>query len=128
MSGNFDCVTLPIFALNRERKELYERINARVARMLEDGLVDEIRRLNTLRLGKTATSAIGVKEILAFLDGQSSLEEAEELIKKNTRNYAKRQLTWFRKDPRFEWIVIGSGDSIDHAVQQLYRLVNSSDI
>lgn len=89
-----------------ERAELYRRIGERVDHMIEGGLIDEVRRLleGGFRQGITAPQAIGYREIVAALDGQCTLDEAVEDIKQSTRRYAKRQLTWFRGDPRVLWI------------------------
>ena len=82
------------------------RIDARVDQMIEDGLVDEVKRLlqKGFRNGITAPQAIGYKEIVAALDGETTMEEAILGIKTATHRYAKRQRTWFRKDARIRWI------------------------
>ncbi|WML35002.1 tRNA (adenosine(37)-N6)-dimethylallyltransferase MiaA [Clostridium sp. OS1-26] len=94
------------FVLNMDRDKLYDRINRRVDIMIENGLIDEVKKLKAM--GCTADmqsmKGIGYKEILHYLDGNISLDEAIYLIKKGSRNYAKRQLTWFRKDDRVIWI------------------------
>lgn len=83
--------------LNPDREELYDAINHRVDKMISEGLVDEVEYLKEkYDLSTTATQAIGYKEILNYLDDKCSLEEAIELIKKRTRNYAKRQVTFFK--------------------------------
>ena len=83
--------------LNPERKSLYEKINKRVDLMFEKGLVDEVKNLlNKYELSNTAKAAIGYKEVIDYLKGQYSLEECKELIKKRSRNYAKRQVTFFK--------------------------------
>ena len=83
--------------LNPNRDELYANINARVDQMFEKGLVDEVKGLlNKYQLSTTAKAAIGYKEIIDYLEGKYSLEECKELIKKRTRNYAKRQVTFFK--------------------------------
>lgn len=89
---------------NFERKELYERINKRVDLMIEQGLVEETKGL-IKKYGKAPNiiNTIGYKEICAFLDNQCSLDEAKETLKQNTRRYAKRQMTWFRKFDDIEW-------------------------
>lgn len=95
-----------MFAVNWDRAVLYERINKRVDLMIETGLVDEVRNLldkGYLRTS-TAMSAIGYKEIVNYLRGFCGLDEAVELIKRNSRRYAKRQLTWFRRDERIHWL------------------------
>ena len=87
-----------IFALTMEREKLYERINLRVDMMLDEGLVDEVKRLKEEGLTRENSSmkAIGYKEVLSFLDGEISYERMVELIKQHSRNYAKRQLTFLR--------------------------------
>lgn len=92
---------------------LNRRIEQRVDDMLELGLVDEVRGLleRGFREGVTAPQAIGYKEIVAYLDGQTTLEEAVEQIKTSTRRYAKRQRTWYRKDSRIHWLAADSGDA-----------------
>ena len=94
-----------LFALDWPREALYARIDARVDAMLEAGLVDEVRALmRDERDHPTAVQAIGYKEIAAALEGRISRDEAVALVKKLSRNYAKKQLTWFRRDPRAVWI------------------------
>lgn len=90
--------------LNFPREELYERINKRVDIMVEQGLVDETKRL-LAKYGRipNITDTIGYREIISYLDGELSLEEAKDKLKQNTRNYAKRQLTWFRKNEAIKW-------------------------
>ncbi len=92
---------------------LKARIDARVDRMVEHGLVDEVKALldSGFREGITAPQAIGYKEIVAALDGETTLAEAIAQIKQATRRYAKRQRTWFRKDKRITWINADSGDA-----------------
>ena len=91
----------PILYLDLPRPVLYERINARVLRMMADGLVDEVRALRQLERppGREAAQALGYKELFAFLDGNGSLEDAVVTIQTRSRNFAKRQLTWFRNLP-----------------------------
>ena len=90
-------------ALERPREELYERINTRVSQMMDDGLLEEakavypLRRLNSLQ-------TVGYRELFGYLDGEYDLQRAVELIRQNTRHYAKRQLTWFRRDKEIHWI------------------------
>lgn len=90
------------YVLNMNREKLYERINKRVDIMLERGLIEEVKLLKTMGLNENMQSmkGIGYKEILLALDDKLSLEDAIDKIKQGSRNYAKRQLTWFRKDPR----------------------------
>ena len=89
--------------LNPDRESLYESINKRVDKMIEEGLVEEVKNLKEkYDLSTTSKQAIGYKEILDYLDGETSLDEAIELIKKRTRNYAKRQVTFFKNQFKSE--------------------------
>jgi len=92
--------------LSRERQELYRLIEKRVDGMVSGGLVEEVESLLRRAPGKTALQAIGYKEIAAYFRGEYSLEEAVALIKKRTRNYAKRQFTWFRAEAGIRWFDI----------------------
>jgi len=88
--------------LNRHRHELYDRINQRVDVMMADGLLDEARSLYEFR-HLNALNTVGYKEIFGYFDGEYDLPKAVELIKRNSRHYAKRQLTWFNRDPEIHW-------------------------
>ena len=88
----------------KDRQKLYDRINARVDIMLETGLLEETREFYKQNIGKTAVGAIGYKELKPYLDGEMTLEQAVENLKQVTRNYAKRQMTWFKKDEYIKWI------------------------
>ncbi len=93
-------------AVDLPRPILYERINQRVDQMMRQGLVQEVRGLldSGLSAGTTAMQGLGYKEIAAYLGGEASLETAVETLKRRTRNFAKRQLTWFRADPSICWL------------------------
>jgi len=97
----YDC---HIYGLDIPRDVLYDRINRTVDKMFSEGVVDEVKKLLENDLGITASKALGIREIGNFLKGDISLETAAEELKKKTRNYAKRQLTWFRGDKRIKWI------------------------
>lgn len=104
------------FVLTDERSRLYERIDRRVDLMMEQGLLDEVRFLKErgVRADSTAMQGLGYKELYAYLDGVCSLEEAVRLIKRDTRHFAKRQLTWFKRERDVIWAdrsVIGREDS-----------------
>ena len=88
--------------LNRPREELYDRINQRVDQMMADGLLDEAKSLYPLR-HLNALNTVGYKELFDYLEGRWPLEEAVERIKGNTRRYARKQLTWYKKDPQIRW-------------------------
>ncbi|WP_338622695.1 tRNA (adenosine(37)-N6)-dimethylallyltransferase MiaA [Selenomonas sp. TAMA-11512] len=102
--------TLPIYpsfviGITRPRKEIYDRIHKRIDQMLSDGLLEEIRRLlaSGVPADTQAMQAIGYKELIPYLFGDVSLEDAVQELKKNTRHFAKRQITWFRKMPYIHW-------------------------
>jgi tRNA dimethylallyltransferase len=88
--------------LNRDREELYNRINQRVDQMMEDGLLDEVKSLINKR-NANALNTVGYKELFDYLDGRWSLDEAVERIKGNTRRYARKQLTWYKRDADMRW-------------------------
>lgn len=97
---------LAFIALNMDRKNLYERINKRVDLMIEIGLLDEIKSIldKGYDPGSIALQGIGYKELIMHLNGDLTLDESIDLIKQKSRNYAKRQLTWFRRDERIKWV------------------------
>lgn len=94
------------FVLNDNRELLYQRIDKRVDAMIQEGLVEEVRKLMTMGCKKesTAMQGLGYKEMIDYLEGRSSLEEAIYLIKRDTRHFAKRQLTWFRREKDVIWV------------------------
>lgn len=94
------------FGLARNRPRLYQRIDARVDQMIEAGLLDEVKNLleQGLAEGATAMQALGYKELVGYLRGEYDLAEAIRLLKRDTRRYAKRQLTWFRRDEEIIWL------------------------
>jgi len=102
--GLADEYEIKIFCLNLPREKLYRRIEERLEKMFSLGLLEEVKRLLKLKLSRTAAFAIGIRELAGYFDGLYDLEQAKDLIKRNTRRYAKRQLTWFRKDKRITWI------------------------
>jgi tRNA dimethylallyltransferase len=93
-------------ALTRERDELYQRINQRVEHMLAAGLLDEVRSLLPYR-HHHALQTVGYQEIFGYLDGAYDWDEAVRLLQRNTRRYAKRQLTWLRRDAAYQWVELG---------------------
>jgi len=109
--GLADEFDVRIFCLDLQRDELYRRIDERVELMFSRGLIPEVKRLLKKRLSRTASRAIGVSEVAAYLAGRISRDGAALLMKKNTRNYARRQMTWFRKDRRIEWIRVFPGET-----------------
>lgn len=97
---------LSYFGLTMDRQKLYDRINRRVDKMFYDGLIEEVKFLRKVGYNKNMTSmqGIGYKEVFDYLDHLYTLEEIKDTIKQNSRRYAKRQLTWFRRDDRINWI------------------------
>ena len=115
------------FVLNDERAHLYERINKRVDIMMENGLLDEVKILKEKGYADALVSmqGVGYKEIIAYLNGTITLEESIELIKKNTRHFAKRQLTWFRKEEDVIWVDKQAYDyNEDEIVEYMFSHMN----
>ncbi len=117
--GWADTHVFRIFGLERPREELYARINARVEGMFQQGIVKEIKELAGRRWSRTARGIIGFREIKAFLGGGCTLDEAKAMIKTNSRRYAKRQLTWLRRDKRLEWVAIPGEESPHQTAKRL---------
>jgi tRNA dimethylallyltransferase len=116
--GLKDKYDIRIFCLNRQRQALYDIIDKRVDTMFRKGLVAECRRLKEIQLSMTAGQALGYAEVFDYLDNKIGLDRAKVLIKQGTRNYAKRQLSWFRNDKRFERV-----DIDDHSPAQAARIL-----
>ena len=112
---NFNIIKI---GLDLPRAELHNRINARVDQMMSDGLLEEARRFYPLRY-LNALKTVGYKELFAYFDGDVSLEEAVENIKTNTRRYARRQITWFKKDKDFIWC--------EPSISEVIERINESD-
>ncbi len=112
---------LRAFGLNMPRETLYQRIEERVNRMVEAGLIEEVKGLLDQGCPRNcvAMQSFGYKELIDYLDGKRTLDEAISLLKQNTRRFAKRQLTWFRNDPRIEWLDTSQFSSIDGIVDNL---------
>ena len=110
-----------LVALTRDRQELYDRINQRVDLLIEAGLVEEVKKLRDMGLTPSDISmkGIGYKEIMAYLDGECDLETAIDTVKKNTRHYAKKQLTWYRRYDKIYWLDISTYENDEMAVEVL---------
>lgn len=121
--GLYGELPIKIFGLRRQRKFLYKRIDMRVDNMFENGAIEEVEWLRSLRLSITAKHIIGIKEIGAFLEGEINQEQAREMMKKNTRHLAKKQIIWFRKDKRIEWLDIDDIDE-DGVVDNIINRIN----
>lgn len=112
-----------------KREDLYDRINLRVELMLQNGLLDEIRSLlaEGIPAKCTAMQAIGYKEFLAALDGECTLEEAVALVQQSSRRYAKRQLTWFRRNQQMNWLVRGSNETMSEILTRARQVAQEYD-
>ncbi len=108
--------------LDLPREILYDRINQRVDEMVQSGLIDEVKNLVPYR-NKNALKTVGYKEVFDYLDGQVDLTEMTELIKRNTRRYAKRQLTWFRNQDDFTWF---SPNDLELSIQYIEKISPSA--
>ncbi len=107
-----------IVGLNRPREILYRRVDERVDRMLELGFVDEVRRLKD-RLGPTASRALGYAEMVKYLDGGYTLEEAAQAIKNNTHNFVRKQMTWYRSLDNVNWFEIGEREPPSETAEKI---------
>ena len=112
-----------------DRAELYRRIDLRVDIMLQQGLVAEIRELLASGIPEKATSmqAIGYKEFVAALDGQCTIEEAAEEVRKSSRHYAKRQLTWFRRNKNIHWLTRQTGEGPEEILNRARQIIRDFD-
>lgn len=108
------------YALLWDRDALIERINKRVDIMMHDGLLDEVRSVYPYR-ELNSLNTVGYKELFDFLDGKCSLEDATDRIKINTRQYAKRQMTWFRKNDEYKWFAIEETDDIISSIKHIVK-------
>lgn len=118
-SSKYDFI---LIGLSMDRKILYERINERVDKMINEGLVEEVKSLLDKGFEKNLISmqAIGYKEIIEFLEGNITFEEAVNILKQNTRHFAKRQFTWFLKDENVKWFDIEDVNKIDASLENIY--------
>lgn len=118
---------IPLFVgLNSEREVLYKRINERVDQMLEHGLLNEVKKLNQLGFNRELNSlnTVGYKEAFAYHAGEISRDEMCQLIKRNSRRYAKRQLTWFKSDERIHWFDVIDSASLTDTSKSIIKLMN----
>jgi tRNA dimethylallyltransferase len=109
--------------INQHRKILYERINDRVLKMMEDGLLEEAKTVYPYR-NLNSLNTVGYKELFTYLDGDCSLDEAVDLIQRNTRKYARKQLTWFRRDQDINWF---EPDQISEIISYTDQMLNTND-
>jgi tRNA dimethylallyltransferase len=113
--------TVKIFGLNFKRQSLYNLIDRRVEKMFALGVINEVQRLGKLKLSRTAKCAIGIPEICGYLAGKYPLAEAKRLMQRNSRHYAKRQLTWFRKDKRIRWVELKEKETPADIANRIYK-------
>ena len=120
---------LKIAVCPAERQTLYDRIDRRVDQMLEDGLLDETRRLlDAGALAGTAAQAIGYKELLGYLLEGQPLDECVALLKQRSRNYAKRQLTWLKRDDKIHWIYYNKGEELPSILQEATKYLQNHGV
>jgi len=119
--GLWGKLPIKIFGLEMPRDKLYEKINARTELMFEQGAVAEVKKISAMDLSKTAEKIIGIEQIRPAIMGDYSIEKAKEIMSQHTRNYAKRQFTWFRKDSRVEWIDVDKRTADDVAEEILKK-------
>ena len=122
---SFETVTICLDA--RDRQILYDRINRRVDAMLEAGLLDEAKSFLSSHAGSTAKQAIGYKELAPYFEGKASLEECVENLKMQTRRYAKRQLTWFRRCENINYIYIDDYGSFDEIADTAIKIIKEGE-
>jgi len=114
------------FGLNWDREILYKNIDKRVDEMIEVGFVDEVKNIlkNGFDKNLNSLNTVGYKEIIQHLEGELSIERAIELINRNTRHYAKRQMTWFKKDERIQWFDINDINELDQIAKKIIQILN----
>lgn len=116
--------------LTRDRAELYDRIDKRVDLMMQKGLLGEVWSLCKMGLNSCHTSmqALGYKELVWYLDGKAALGEAVDILKRDSRRYAKRQLTWFGRNPEVNWINMSRTSGIDECVQKAQEILRQNEV
>jgi tRNA dimethylallyltransferase len=116
------------FTLSRQAEDLHARINFRVDEMFRRGLVDETRELlkRSLEQNKTAMQAIGYRQVVEHLRGERTLAETMELVKSRTRQFAKRQLTWFHRQLDAEWLELKPGESVENCLRKIHHEMPST--
>ncbi len=114
------------FVISFDRDVLYARINARVEQMFAAGVVDEVQGARKKSMSQTASGIIGLKEIGQLLEGKITQTQAKETIQRNTRRYAKRQLTWFRKDPRLTWVKAGAREDAGQITDKILDILGQA--
>lgn len=121
----YDLCMLGLYFADREK--LYQRVNQRVDLMIKNGLIEETQKISQI-YGGTACQAIGYKELESYLNGTASLEDCVNSLKQATRRYAKRQLTWFRRDARIHWLAVDQFQSKEQLVEAAKNIIHNPDI
>ena len=122
-SGLMESYEVSLFGLRRERADLYERIEQRVDFMINAGLLDEVRKLLKRDLSKTATYCIGIREVQGYFKGEYDLNEAIRLIKRNSRHFAKKQMTWFNKSKDITWIDLKKDEDLSEVSRLIFNKI-----
>ena len=113
-----------ILGLNyADRQDLYDRINKRVYQMLDAGMLEEVRQAYAQGNIGTASAAIGYKELIPYLEHQASLEDCISKIQQETRRYAKRQLTWFRRNAQIQWLILSKNDELQEISEKAEKMI-----
>lgn len=119
---NYD---IAMVGLTMNRKRLYQRINIRVDKMIEEGLIEEVKNILDMNYSENLNSlkALGYKEIISYLNGKKTFDESISLLKRNTRRFAKRQLTWFRRDNRIKWIDYDDFNDKEEVIKYIIKYI-----
>ena len=113
-----------ILGLNyADRQDLYDRIDKRVYQMLDAGMLEEVRQAYAPGNIGTASAAIGYKELIPYLENQASLEDCISMIQQETRRYAKRQLTWFRRNAQIQWLILSKNDELQEISEKAEKMI-----
>lgn len=122
-----DKYNLTMVCLNMDRSKLYDRINQRVDIMIKEGLIEEVQHILNMGYSKDliALQGIGYKEVIEFLEGKVTMDTAIDKIKQGSRNYAKRQLTWFRRDKRIQWVNVDEFEDFNNLSRFIQNMVKS---
>ena len=111
-----------------DRQKLYDRINLRVDKMMDDGLLDEAKEVLSSNLSATSVKAIGYKELAPYIMEKKSLDECVEKLKQETRRYAKRQITWFKRDKDINWLCVDEYDSFEELYKDACQIIEKENI
>ena len=109
------------------RQDLYDKINQRVYQMLEQGMLEEVQQAYQQGTVGTASMAIGYKELILYLEKKASLQECIALIQQETRRYAKRQLTWFRRNAQIQWLILSKNDELQKISEKAQKMIAKNE-